>query len=101
MAEVHAAVSSAADESLRSEPTLAAEVAASTRATPVSRRRAARRATGNYGTNGVCAFRQTLVPGQVIVLDLAGPLYAAISAVCTLRPNVQGQDDVGHQGLSN
>ena len=32
MAEVHAAVSAAADEPLRSEPTLAAEVAASTRA---------------------------------------------------------------------
>ena len=32
MAAVHAAVSAAADEPLRSEPTLAAEVAASTRA---------------------------------------------------------------------
>src|SRR5262249_60767147 len=32
MAEVHAAVSAAADEPLRSEPVLAAEVAASTRA---------------------------------------------------------------------
>ena len=32
MAEVHAAVAAAADEPLRSEPVLAAEVAASTRA---------------------------------------------------------------------
>ncbi len=79
-------------------------IPASTQATPVAGESAtggARRATGNYGTNGVCAFPQTLVPGQVIVLDSAGPLYAAISAVYTQRLFVQGQDDAGHRGLSN
>lgn len=55
---------------------------------------------GNHGTNGVCAFTQTLVPGQVIVLYPAGALYTAIGAG-DLRAYVQGRDNVGHQGLSN
>jgi hypothetical protein len=35
------------------------------------------------------------------MLDPAGPVYAAITAVAALRPYVQGADDIGHQGLSN
>ena len=37
----------------------------------------------------------------MIELDPAGQLYTAISAVVSLRPYMQGTDDVGHQGLSN
>ena len=48
----------------------------------------------------MCAFTQTLVPGQVIVLYPAGALYTAIGAG-DLRAYVQGRDNVGHQGLSN
>jgi hypothetical protein len=50
---------------------------------------------------GAGIYPQSLLPGQVVVLDPAGAVYAAISAVCTLRPYVQGQDDRGGAGLSN
>ena len=57
---------------------------------------------GNTATSaGMGYFGQTLVPGQVLLLDPNGPVYAAISAVVNLRPYVQGSDDVGHAGLSN
>ena len=44
-------------------------------------------------------FPQSFQPGTAIVLDPAGPLYAALSA--SLRPYVQGQDDAGHAALAN
>ena len=45
------------------------------------------------------AFPQSFQPGTAIVLDPAGPLYAALSA--SLRPYVQGTDDVNHAAISN
>lgn len=42
----------------------------------------------------------TFIKGTPIVLDPAGPLYAAIGAG-NLRPYVQGQDDRGGAALSN
>jgi hypothetical protein len=45
-------------------------------------------------------FGVTFRRGTAIVLDPAGPLYAAIGAG-SLRAFVQGQDDAGHAGISN
>jgi hypothetical protein len=42
----------------------------------------------------------TYLKGQVIHLDPAGKLFAAIGAG-NLRAYVQGQDDVGHAALAN
>jgi len=39
------------------------------------------------------------IEGTPIILDSASALYAALSA--SLRPYIQGQDDVGHAALSN
>jgi hypothetical protein len=55
---------------------------------------------GNAATTGGPLFTTTYVRGQVIELDPAGPVYAQIGAG-NLRAFVQGQDDVGHQMLSN
>lgn len=49
------------------------------------------------GTGGLAP---TLRRGQVLMLDPAGALYTAIGAG-NLRPWVDGQDTVGHAGLSN
>jgi hypothetical protein len=69
-------------------------------------------AFGNTSTGAASAgkyglFACTYQRGQVIIADSAaglttGPqvLYQAIGAG-NLRPFVQGQDDVGHAGLSN
>jgi hypothetical protein len=51
-------------------------------------------------SGGYAAFPQTFQPGTAIILDPAGPLYAAIGGG-NLRAWVQGQDDVGHGALSN
>jgi hypothetical protein len=51
-------------------------------------------------TTGGPLFAQTFLAGTAIVLDPAGPLYAAIGSG-SLRPYVQGQDDVGHAALAN
>jgi len=45
-------------------------------------------------------FPQTFIKGTAIVLDPAGPLFAAIGAG-NLRAYVQGQDDTGHAALAN
>jgi hypothetical protein len=55
---------------------------------------------GNTSTSaGIGYFGQTFIAGTTIVLDPAGPLYAALSG--SLRPYVQGQDDRGGAALSN
>jgi hypothetical protein len=77
-------------------------VAAGTAATVVA---------GEPGTGGAAGFGSAPTTGgplmattyrknQVIMLDPAGSLYAAIGAG-NLRAFVQGQDDAGHAGLSN
>lgn len=74
-------------------------VPAGTAATPVP---------GEPGTGGAAGFGSaatplpaaTFVAGQAIVLDPAGPLYAAIGSA-NLRPFVDGQDTRGGAGLSN
>ena len=55
---------------------------------------------GNASTTSGPLWPTTYLAGTAIVLDPAGQLYAAIGAG-NLRAYVQGQDDVGHQGLSN
>jgi hypothetical protein len=56
---------------------------------------------GNVGiTSGYGAFPQTFIAGTPIMLDPAGPVYAAIGAG-NLRAYQQGQDDIGHAALSN
>jgi hypothetical protein len=57
---------------------------------------------GSQGTAaGVWAapWPVTIPAGQVLVLDSAGPLYAALSG--NLRAWVDGADDVGHASLAN
>lgn len=49
---------------------------------------------------GVSIWPFTYKQGQVIMLDPAGPVYAAIGAG-NLRAYVQGTDDVGHAAISN
>jgi hypothetical protein len=63
--------------------------------------------TGGAAGNGSAAvsagigyFGQTFIAGTTIMLDPAGPLYAAIGAG-SLRAYVPGQDDVGHAALAN
>lgn len=58
-----------------------------------------------FGNTSVAAagytyFPQTFLSGTAIVLDPAGPLFAAIGAG-NLRAFAQGIDDVGHAALSN
>jgi hypothetical protein len=48
---------------------------------------------------GALLWPQTLIAGTPIVLDSASPLYTALSS--SLRPYVQGADDVNHAALSN
>lgn len=59
---------------------------------------------GQYGTEDTTAgygvLGQTITKGTAILLDPAGPEYAAIGAG-NLRAWVPGQDDVGHGALSN
>jgi hypothetical protein len=77
-------------------------VPAGTPATVVAGEPATGGAAG-FGTaaisSGAVLYPQTYKAGQVIMLDPACPLYTALSA--NLRPYVQGQDDVGHSGISN
>ena len=57
---------------------------------------------GNTGTSaGYAAFPQTFVPGTPIVLDSAGPLYAALNGAGALRAYVQGTDDLSRAAISN
>lgn len=57
--------------------------------------------SGNVGISaGYALFPQTFLIGTTIVLDPAGPLYAAIGAG-NLRAYVQGQDDRGGAAASN
>jgi hypothetical protein len=56
---------------------------------------------GNTSTSaGFGLWPQTFLAGQAIILDPAGPLFAAIGAG-NLRLFTQGTDDVGHQALAN
>jgi len=55
---------------------------------------------GGAPTTGGPLMPLTLKPNQVIMLDPAGPLYTAIGAG-NLRAWVDGQDTVGHAGLTN
>jgi hypothetical protein len=55
---------------------------------------------GNAATTGGPLWPTVYQEGQVIVLDPAGAVYAQIGAG-NLRAYVQGQDDVGHQAVSN
>ena len=55
---------------------------------------------GNAATTGGPLWPTAYQVGQVIVLDPAGALFAAIGAG-NLRAYVQGQDDVGHAALAN
>lgn len=55
---------------------------------------------GSAATTGGPLWATTYRKGQVIMLDPAGPVYTQIGAG-NLRAYVQGQDDVGHAGLSN
>jgi hypothetical protein len=50
---------------------------------------------------GYAAFPQSFQPGTPIVLDSAGPLYAALNGAGALRAYVQGTDDVSHAAISN
>jgi hypothetical protein len=60
--------------------------------------------SASYGNASISAgavlWPQTFIAGTTIVLDPAGPLYAAIGAG-NLRAYQQGHDDVGHAALSN
>jgi hypothetical protein len=60
-------------------------------------------AQAGFGSAAVSAsygvFPLSFQPGTPILLDPAGPLYAALSA--SLRPYMQGQDDAGHAALAN
>ncbi len=49
---------------------------------------------------GFGLWPQTFISGTAIVLDPAGPLFAAIGAG-NLRLFTQGTDDAGHAALSN
>ena len=55
---------------------------------------------GNAATTGGPLWATTYRTGQVIVLDPAGALYAAIGAA-NLRAYQQGTDDVSHAAISN
>ena len=55
---------------------------------------------GSAPTTGGPLMATTYAKGTVILLDPAGSLFTAIGAG-NLRAFVQGQDDVGHAGLSN
>ncbi len=83
--------------------TSAVTVPAGTAATPAAGEPATGGAAG-YGNAAISAgavlWPTTYIAGTAIVLDPAGPLYAAIGAG-NLRAYVQGQDDVGHGGLAN
>ena len=55
---------------------------------------------GNASTSaGAVLWPTTYIAGTTIVLDSASALYTALSG--SLRPYVQGQDDLGHAALSN
>jgi hypothetical protein len=58
-----------------------------------------------YGSSSTSAgygiFPQTFMKNTPIVLDPAGPLYAALNGAGALRPWVQGTDDRGGAALSN
>ena len=55
---------------------------------------------GSAPTTGGPVWPTTLLKGQAIMLDPAGPLYTLIGAG-NLRAWVDGQDNVGHLGLHN
>jgi hypothetical protein len=55
---------------------------------------------GSAATTGGPLWPVTYQAGTTLVLDPAGPLYAAIGRA-NLRTYVQGQDDVGHIALAN
>lgn len=78
-------------------------VPAGTAATPAAGEPATGGAAG-YGSAAISAgavlWPTTFIAGTAIVLDSAGPLFAAIGAG-NLRAYVQGQDDVGRAALSN
>jgi hypothetical protein len=90
-----------AGESLRSEPMLAAEVAASTPAAPVAGEPATGGAAGfgSASTTGGPLWPMTYIKGTPIILDPASALYSAIGA-----GNLRAWSDseaVGHAGLAN
>jgi len=78
--------------------------AAGVLATPVAGEPATGGVAG-YGTGDVASgyslYPQVFLAGTPIVLDSAGPLYAILNGASVLRAWVDGQDNVGHAGLSN
>jgi len=56
--------------------------------------------SGGAATASGLLYDTTFLAGTPILLDPAGPLYAAIGAG-NLRAYVPGQDDVGHAALGN
>ncbi len=84
--------------------TSAVTVPAGTAATP---------AAGEPGTGGAAGFGNaatsagavlwpmTFQAGTTIILDPAGPLYAALGGLTNLRLFTQGTDDAGHAALAN
>jgi hypothetical protein len=55
---------------------------------------------GSAATTGGPLWPMTYLVGTAIILDPAGPLYAAIGAA-NLRAFTDGTDNVGHACLSN
>ena len=58
------------------------------------------RAPASAGVTSGQLWPTTFLAGQAIVLDPAGPLFAAIGAG-NLRAFTDGTDTVGHQATSN
>jgi hypothetical protein len=78
-------------------------VPAGTLATPVAGEPATGGVAG-YGsaaTTGGPLFATTFLAGTPLILDPAGPLYAALNGAGALRAYVQGSDDRGPAALSN
>lgn len=77
-------------------------VPAGTLATPVAGEPATGGVAG-YGsaaTTGGPLFATTFLAGTPLILDPAGPLYAALNGAGALRPFTDA-DTVSHQGLAN
>lgn len=78
-------------------------IPAGTLSTPVAGEPGTGGAAGDGSSSigaGAALWPTTYIKGTTIVLDPAGPLYAAIGAG-NLRAYQQGQDDIGHAALSN
>ena len=79
--------------------TATVSVPAGTPAAPVAGEPGTGGAAG-YGSSATPLSAAIFVADQAILLDPAGPWYAAIGAG-NLRPFVDGTDTVGREGLAN